>query len=94
MLALVSDAFGGRGGIAQYNRDFLSAAATAKQIESIEILPRHAGGTFSLPPKLHQVSPAASRLSYVRRAFTMCMARKPGLVFCGHINLAPLAAAV
>ena len=27
MLALVTDAFGGRGGIAQYNRDFLGALA-------------------------------------------------------------------
>ena len=26
VLALVTDAFGGRGGIAQYNRDFLSLA--------------------------------------------------------------------
>ena len=29
MLALVTDAFGGRGGIAQYNRDLLSALAGA-----------------------------------------------------------------
>ena len=29
MLALVTDAFGGRGGIAQYNRDFLGALAEA-----------------------------------------------------------------
>jgi hypothetical protein len=28
MLALVTDAFGGHGGIAQYNRDFLHALAT------------------------------------------------------------------
>jgi hypothetical protein len=30
MLALVTEAFGGRGGIAQYNRDLLGALAAAE----------------------------------------------------------------
>ena len=34
MLALVTDAFGGRGGIAQYNRDFLGALAEAGAVSS------------------------------------------------------------
>ena len=32
MLALVTDAFGGRGGIAQYNRDFLSAVVNCDAV--------------------------------------------------------------
>jgi hypothetical protein len=40
ILALVTDAFGGRGGIAQYNRDFLAAFASAES--EVVVLPRHA----------------------------------------------------
>ena len=42
MLALVTDAFGGRGDIAQYNRDFLSAVVSCGAVSSITVLPRHA----------------------------------------------------
>lgn len=94
ILALVSDAFGGRGGIAQYNRDFLGAAAMAPNIETIEILPRHAPDSFTLPARQRQDRPAESRIAYVARALKAGLTRKAGIVFCGHINLAPLAAAV
>ena len=94
MLALVSDAFGGRGGIAQYNRDFLSAVAGSPAITAIEILPRHTADSFTLPPKVHQAAPGMSRIDFVVRAFRMALAAKPGIIFCGHINLAPLAAVV
>ena len=94
MLALVSDAFGGRGGIAQYNRDFLSAIATSPAITSIEILPRHTADNFTLPARVHQVLPATNRIAYVARALRMGLEKKPDIVFCGHINLAPLAVAL
>src|SRR5258708_40062828 len=42
MLALVTDAYGGRGGIAQYNRDFLSALVEVGAASSIVVLPRYA----------------------------------------------------
>ena len=44
VLALVTDAFGGRGGIAQYNRDFLSSLATCDRIGDVIVLPRARGG--------------------------------------------------
>ena len=94
MLALVSDAFGGRGGIAQYNRDFLGAAATAPDIAAIEILPRHVADPFTLPAKVHQAAAAQSRAGFVLQALAMGLTKKPDIVFCGHINLAPLAAVV
>ncbi len=94
MLALVPDAFGGRGGIAQYNRDFLSAAVTAPGIERIEILPRHAPDAFTLPAGLRQAAPGESRIGYVLRALGMSLTAKRGIVFCGHINLVPAAALV
>ena len=40
ILALVTDAFGGNGGIAQYNRDFLSALARCDRVGEVIVLPR------------------------------------------------------
>ncbi len=40
VLALETDAYGGRGGIAQYNRDLLSALSPADF--KVVVLPRHA----------------------------------------------------
>jgi len=40
VLALVTDAFGGHGGIAQYNRDFLSALAECEGVGEVIVLPR------------------------------------------------------
>src|SRR5215831_5711292 len=40
VLALVTDAFGGSGGIAQYNRDFLSALARCDRVADVIVLPR------------------------------------------------------
>ena len=48
MLAIVTDAFGGRGGIAQYNRDFLGALAETGAVSSITVLPRQAHGHAAL----------------------------------------------
>ena len=42
VLALVTDAFGGEGGIAQYNRDFLSALAACERVRDVIVLPRAA----------------------------------------------------
>lgn len=92
MLALVPDAFGGRGGIAQYNRDFLSSVAEARAISAIEILPRNVADNFILPPKVHQAAPGLNRITYIVRALQMALNKKPGIIFCGHINLAPVAA--
>jgi phosphatidylinositol alpha-1,6-mannosyltransferase len=94
MLALVSDAFGGRGGIAQYNRDFLSAAAAVPAIDRIEIFPRHVTDDFASSPGIYQMPPGTSRAAYVLRALMMGLTKKADILFCGHINLAPLAAVV
>ena len=51
VLALVTDAFGERGGIAQYNRDFVSALVRSDGIAEVIVLPRR--GTVpagELPP--------------------------------------------
>jgi phosphatidyl-myo-inositol dimannoside synthase len=40
ILALVTEAFGGPGGIAQYNRDFLSALVRCDGVGNVIVLPR------------------------------------------------------
>jgi len=92
-LALVSDAFGGMGGIAQYNRDLLSAAAASGQIHSIRVLPRHAMEPAHVPAGIYQMAPK-SRAAYPLAAIAAALTERLDVVFCGHIHFAPLAAAI
>ncbi len=94
MLALVTDAFGGRGGIAQYNRDFLGALADARSVSSITILPRHAPNLLSVPEKIEQMKPRPGRVAYSVAALRTALFRPIDLVFCGHLFMAPLAALI
>jgi phosphatidylinositol alpha-1,6-mannosyltransferase len=90
-LALVSDAFGGRGGIAQYNRDFFVALANSGLVSSISILPRWAPDPFSLPPGISQAAPRLGRIAYIQAALRGALDRPVDMVFCGHLYMAPLA---
>lgn len=90
MLALVTDAFGGRGGIAQYNRDFLEAIAPGAELR---IVPRHAPDPATgLPERATQAPPKGGRLAYAVAATIETLRRRPRVVFCGHLFMAPLAA--
>lgn len=94
VLALVTDAYGGRGGIAQYNRDLFGALAQAEGVE-IEILPRDIRETpRNLPAGVRQLAPRGGRAAYVATALRRVLALRPAVIFCGHINLAAPAAAL
>jgi phosphatidylinositol alpha-1,6-mannosyltransferase len=90
-LALVTDAFGGRAGIAQYNRDILSAVAGSQFASSVTVLPRSAPDAFVLPAGLEQHTARPGRLSYSLAALVTALFRPVGAVFCGHLYMAPLA---
>jgi phosphatidylinositol alpha-1,6-mannosyltransferase len=90
-IALVSDAFGGRGGIAQYNRDFLGALANSGLVSSVSILPRQAPDPFALPPGISQATPHLRRIAYIQGALRGALDRPVDVVFCGHSYMAPLA---
>lgn len=94
VLALVTEAFGGFGGIAKYNQDFLAALADYPGCEKITVLPRLVRTPdFHTPARIRIVGEAAnSKWRYLLewlRALTMGPAYD--LVICGHLNLMPLA---
>lgn len=95
-LALVTDAFGGDGGIARFNRDLLAAVASMAEVEGIDVLCRHAARRDeALPPKIKQVSVGGGRAGYAVRALMRGLARpRYNLVLCGHLHLTPVAEAV
>jgi phosphatidylinositol alpha-1,6-mannosyltransferase len=90
-LALVTDAFGGHGGIAQYNRDFLGALAEIGAVSSITVLPRHAPERIAAPAAINQIPARPGRLAYSVTALLTAFHRPIDVVFCGHLHLAPLA---
>src|SRR5580658_7341377 len=93
MLAIVTGAFGGRGGIAQYNRDFLGALAESGAVSSITILPRHAADVL-LPERSEQKPARLGWIGYSIAALRTVLFRSVDLVFCGHLFMAPMAALI
>jgi phosphatidyl-myo-inositol dimannoside synthase len=91
VLALVTDAFGGYGGIAQYNRDFLNALAEGGAASSITVLPRHAPERITPPAAINQTPARPRRLAYSAMALMMAFRQRIDVVFCGHLYMAPLA---
>jgi phosphatidyl-myo-inositol dimannoside synthase len=95
LLALLPDAYGGRGGIAKFNRDLLAALAAYPGVAEVVALPR----VISEPPGeipagvTFVPEAAGSKPRFVRE-----MLRQLGIrprfdgVVCGHLNLLPLAA--
>jgi phosphatidylinositol alpha-1,6-mannosyltransferase len=94
MLAIVPDAFGGRGGIAQYNRDFLGAAAESDIIFSIIVLPRTIRDPYTTRTNIRQMAPRPGKLTYTAYALRTALLRPVDVVFCGHLFMASLAALI
>jgi phosphatidyl-myo-inositol dimannoside synthase len=90
ILALVTDAFGASGGIAQYNRDFLVALSKNWRIE---VLPRNGHRTTSVLPRgIMQHRANMNRFAYSLSVLAKVFFRRPAIVFCGHLYMSPLAA--
>ncbi len=93
-LVLLTDAFGGHGGIAKFNRDFLTAMAQYPGMSQITALPRvmpHAPG--EMPGNVtYNTDALGGKARFARAVFASLWAdRNFDLVVCGHINLVPLA---
>jgi phosphatidylinositol alpha-1,6-mannosyltransferase len=87
----VTDAFGGRGGIAQYNRDFLRGLAATAEMSAITVLPRNVADSPVARSGITQVRPRPSRLAYAITALYTAFRRHTDVVVCGHLYMAPLA---
>lgn len=85
ILALVTDAFGSHGGIAQYNRDLLTALAGQEQVESVTVLPRN-GNSCEAPENIHQLDAIKNKWLYALSALTQTWRLRPDVLFCGHLN--------
>jgi phosphatidyl-myo-inositol dimannoside synthase len=93
ILALITDGFGGSGGIAQYNRDLIKALAACPGTARIVVLPRlgEADGA-QLPPGVRQLMPRRNAALYSLAAVKAALTLGPfDAVFCGHLHMAPLA---
>lgn len=94
IFALVTEAFGGQGGIAQYNRDLLSAMGRCDGIDEILVLPRLESEAGVLPDRVRQLAAIRNKLSYSFAALRDAKRFDPHVIFCGHLYMSPLAAVV
>jgi phosphatidyl-myo-inositol dimannoside synthase len=92
---LLSDGFGGFGGIAKFNRDFLTALDACSLVEHIYVLPRAISEPIAQPvPEsiVYDRKAAAGKLAYLHRFLSYILrADRVDVVICGHCNLLALA---
>lgn len=89
----LTDAFGGHGGIALYNRDVLAALSDHHRVERIVALPRIAAPfSEALPAKVGwREASAHGAIRFVAEALRTTLADRPiDLVWCAHVNLLPI----
>ncbi len=88
LLLLATDAYGGHGGIALFNREFASALSE----HHLTIVPRVVRGEVrDVPSHVRFLAEAANGPMAYMRALTKVRFEKWDLVICGHINLLPVA---
>lgn len=98
---LFDDAYGGRGGIAQFNRDFIEACAAAEDCTEIVLFQRIGAleAPQAPPPRVrYAIRPPATpgygrlvSLRYCVLTLLQICRERCDLVVCGHLYLLPLA---
>lgn len=94
VLALVTDAYGGDGGIAKFNRDFLASVCAYPPIADVICLPRlMPKEPEPYPRKLRWITTGlGGKLQYIRAVVKEVVASGHiDLIVCGHVNLLPVA---
>jgi len=93
VLALVSDAYGGIGGIAKFNRDLIDSLGTLRGCTSIVAIPRSLHNSIGeLPQKLNYItSGIGGKIIYTYTVLKYIFKNDMDLIVCGHINLLPIA---
>ena len=92
VLLLTTDAYGGHGGIALYNRDLVEALVTMPEMEEVVVIPRNMPlPPEAIPAKATFMQQALGGKRHFVRTATRAARQPFDLVICGHINLLPLA---
>jgi glycosyltransferase involved in cell wall biosynthesis len=94
ILVLLTDAFGGHGGIALYNRDLLTALCSHPDCDEVIAIPRlMPNPSEPQPTKLTYVTDGLNSKGGYIRTVLRAVRQNPAfdLIVCGHINLIPLA---
>jgi phosphatidylinositol alpha-1,6-mannosyltransferase len=97
ILILLHEAFGGRGGIAKFNRDLITALCAHPEVAAVTAIPQLAvDPPGPLPEKLtYPTGGLAGKGSWFLRVGVAALSRPQfDLIVCGHINLLPAAFAV
>src|SRR5688572_22508548 len=92
---LCTDAYGGHGGIALYNRDLAEALAARPDCEEVIVVPRvMRREPHEIPARVTFIAEAARGPVHYMRAIARARRARPDLVICGHVNLLPVAFAI
>jgi len=94
VLALITDAHAGQGGIQRYNLHFFRALSSSDGETSVVAVPRNpeTNGT-PLLSKVTWKKPPSGKLGYALNVFKTLWTDGPfDFIFCSHLHLAPLAA--
>ena len=92
ILCLVTDAFGGHGGISKFNRDLLEALCTHDAVSEVVAIPRiMLNPPGALPAKLTYLTNGLDGKGkfFAQVLRTLMQGRRFDLLICGHINLIP-----
>jgi len=88
------EAFGGLGGIAKYNRDFLRALCSAPEVSEVVAVPRRMLlAPEPMPSKLTYITAALpNRIAYIKAVIKLLKENSRfDVIGCGHIKLLPMA---
>lgn len=92
ILALVTEAWGGQGGIPQSTRDLLGAFAKMPGFGTVDVLPRlRPKLAAKAPDGISQHPPRLNKIAYALQALWLSISLRPNVVYCGHAFMAPLA---
>lgn len=93
-IVLCSDAYGGRGGIALYNRNFIKAISSYPNMSKVLVLPRKIYyKSEEMPSNVqNEIRSSKGKISFIFSVLNLCLRKKNiDVIFCTHINLFPLA---
>jgi phosphatidylinositol alpha-1,6-mannosyltransferase len=92
LLALITDGRGADGGIARYNMALLKALSASQHLEHVTALPRFGDPEGWRDGKIDSLAPVSSPYMWAAKAAYLAFTGKYDVIFCGHMNVGPLAA--